>query len=807
MAERARISRPIEGEQPGESKELSPRVVMPEPRPERAPSAEALLAALKRSLLDTPDLSDTIRRQLASDLDRVSQEFSLPSDVVKVAEALEQMIDAREPVEGLPDLAAHLFRCARSSELVSVEALTQFFFSHRALLRAEDNASLRAQMLPQLVGAALSCPAFRDAPGGLGVALLGDIIEKLPLNPLHRSVRELVGILGPRAELEDLRALRDLLFSEDTSEGVETSFGIYCRAFADLQAPVSWRECRELLQSSLANGFRGGRVLLRAYSELLKASVHPLAVECFVRTMPALAREEPSMHHGSLAASAAKAWVMSPPPEPACRSYLDGWGTPQRESVRARFARLASSCFERVPSDEVQWPVLEGLVGAHLFRPLAAERHELHKRLADVHRGYAAALRFDVNRLPGETVSPLVRFGLDIGDVQLIHASTPAGFPGHGVVLSRINPLRAFPARREREEPLEAYRDAWPSLRDVIGGLGDIRVFFTRGFFGIEPPKSLTLSVGARAPRHYTLLLFNDHHLNESLVKALLVDSEWLARRINPCLKEWRKDWFEGAPEQHAEDANAIGLSPGEILSRNTSRDIVAIDVGSPATMLSGFAYGIAPGTPPLFSHDPRYPEDAPVTAFGHTYTGGLPLPGGSLQARFSALSRVDFSVQEYLTSALSYLECFQLAHANVHKGFAGSYGLKVNYGIGAGASRRLHVVPSIFGPLDDALKRHRALVAEGGLRTDNDPMLVTTNARSYSEPPDGDFVLDLRTLECRVDGLPFRLFPPGQPILSDRVRSIWVGQVVPRISDSFQDLRVVPRGQLRRVGWAGRRW
>ena len=109
------------------------------------------------------------------------------------------------------------------------------------------------------------------------------------------------------------------------------------------------------------------------------------------------------------------------------------------------------------------------------------------------------------------------------------------------------------------------------------------------------------------------------------------------------------------------------------------------------------------------------------------------------------------------------------------------------------------------LGPLVDALKWHRALSADGHKPGPNDPMLVTTSALTYSQPPDGEFVLDLRTLECRVDTFRFALFPGGRPRLTADVKRIWLEELLPRFSDTFQDLRVVSRDQLQRTMPGGR--
>ena len=164
--------------------------------------------------------------------------------------------------------------------------------------------------------------------------------------------------------------------------------------------------------------------------------------------------------------------------------------------------------------------------------------------------------------------------------------------------------------------------------------------------------------------------------------------------------------------------------------------------------------------------------------------------------------------------------DLFRLAHAVAHKGFAGEYGLGCDYSLRQDNSEQGEIYHSSIlmqapapaenegdlvaneaslGPLLDALKWHLYLKSEGGPVSEHDPMLVTAKTLSYSDSPDGDFVLDLRSLECRIHDLPFALFDRSYPVLTLDVELIWLNELLPRFMNSFQDLRIVPRGQLKR--------
>ena len=790
----------------------------------RIAAREAVMAGLEHDLRERYLRSGEPAEAAERAVSAVRASNPGPREALLIAKVLCKTAEEGGTLAGLPEFCAELFSHVRIAEQLSQSSLNAAVQSYRQLFSENPSAQARGAHFPQVAATALNREALRRAPGGEAISVLGDILAHLPMEGPQRSIRDLLVLMDDRCRLEDLRLLRDLLASEQVPDGLTMAFRIFTGAMSHLrsQRPGAWEECRDMATKALANGFKGARACIRSFEELVAANVSPLAVKCFATAMPELARERPDILHGRVAASVARGWMVAPPPPSACRSFLSQDNRRPLEPTTVRLARLTGTSFERIPFDEIFWPALESLSGLGHFRPLAPERHELHRRIADLHRGFSTSLRFDLKRLPGETVSPLIRAGIEVGDVQLVHSATQDGFPGSGVSLSNLA-LSKILASDDLcpEDPFRRYKNLWPGIAKELEKLSSIGLVVTEGMLIVQPPSSMRLVIGRRQARHYSLCIFAGDPRDHSLVKALLVESEWLRRRVAPCLKEWRPNWFKGAPEQSAQDIGSMSLRPEQILARNTSRDIIAIDVGSPLTHLAGFAYGLAPGTTPLFGHPTSRPESVPLTTFGHVVVGAADAPLHQRRAAFRAQARVDIDLARYLSETLNHVDAFRLCHAILHKGLGGRHGAGADYSIKA---RRPGVEPPslpeiapgsslsqptpaqvALGPLVDALKWHRALSADGHEPGPNDPMLVTTSALTYSQPPDGEFVLDLRTLECRVDTFRFALFPGGRPRLTADVKRIWLEELLPRFSDTFQDLRVVSRDQLQRTMPGGR--
>lgn len=738
-------------------------------------------------------------------------------EAVMIGPVLRSAASAGDSLRGLPELCAELFSHVRIPEQLSQGSLDAAARSYLSLFAPGAPAELRRAHFPQLAAMALNREALRSAPGGESISLLGDILALLPMEAPRRSIRDLLLLIDDRCRIEDLRLLRGLLASETTQDGLLMAFRIFTSALANLRSlrDGAWEECREMTTKALANGFKGARACMRSFEELVAANIPEPALRCFAAAAPELARERPDILHGRVAANVARSWMIAPPPASSCRSFLAGTSRAPVDSTTVRLARLTDASLERVPYEEVFWPALESLCGVEHFRPLAPERHELHRRLSDLHRGFYAALKHDLTRLPGETVSPLCRAALEVGDVQLVHSSDRLAFPGPGLALSNLDLSKILVADELRpDDPFHRYKETWPGIAKELDKLSGLGLVVTPGLLIIQPPASMRLQIGRRQGRHYSLCVFSEEAGDPSLVKALLVDSAWLRRRVSPCLKEWRPEWFEGAPEQAAQSISAMSLRPEQILARNTARDIIAIDIGSPLTHLAGYAYGLAPGTSPLFSLSVAPPDSAPMTTFGHVVMTAADISLDKRRSLFRAQARVDIDLVRYTAETLNFIDAFRLVHAVLHKGLGGHHGVGVDYSIRdktappmpvaqprlPAASGQPNPAQVALGPLVDALKWHRALAREGSSPQPSDPMLVTAPALTYSQPPDGEFVLDIRTLECRVDTFDHDLFPAGRPRITREVRKIWLEELLPRLSDTFVDLRVVTREQLQRA-------
>lgn len=735
----------------------------------------------------------------------------------KFASALVSTVRRGGMLDGLPALCLQVAELVRLPSDVSSEAIERILEAQRSLFSGELAISPGRPHFPQVVAIALSRPQLRDVPHGEPVTLLAEILSRIPIDGQHRSLRDLLMLLDTNVQIEDLRVLRDLVMREEGPAGAATAFRIFCGAYTKLRptTPSAWVECRALVTDAMDAGFRGARVLIRCFEELSASGVLPTVRQTFCRAMPLLAREEPTKLHAREAAAAVRSWISSPPSEQACLNFLNGLTLSHNEGVAARFARLTGSCFERIPFDEAFWPALEELCGVSHQPIRAPERHETQRRLADLHRGFAQSLRFDVTRLPGETVSPLLRLGLEFGDVQLVHAVEPGGFPGGGILLNNLDVDRLLiPDQARPTDRFHVYKSSWRSCAQEIQDIPRITVIVCKGMFIIQPPVEVTLSLLRKEPRHYSLALFDDHLHNESLVRALLVDSAWLRRRVAPCLKDFNPNWTEGQSEDSAKDINSMGLRPQDILAANTSRDVIAIDISSPLSHLAGFQYGLAPGTPPIFGHSEEYPESAPLTVFGHINNAAVSLPRARLNQIFSHHARLDAQISAYVRRVLNYADTFRLCNSLAHKGLVGATGIGEDFRIrlpGAAVRTRPELgfiergiattgpSASALRTLVDAVKLHRALKSGSSHPHDTDPILISAATLSYSQPPDGDFSLDVRSLECRMDTLPFNLFEGRRSDITREVKRRWIEKVLPRLSDPYQDLRFVPRSFVRR--------
>lgn len=264
------------------------------------------------------------------------------------------------------------------------------------------------------------------------------------------------------------------------------------------------------------------------------------------------------------------------------------------------------------------------------------------------------------------------------------------------------------------------------------------------------------------------------------MVRALLVDSDWLWGRIAPCLKSWSPSWSASCEHTCADDVAHAGLRPEEILARNEPGKAVAFDIASPEVLVGGFGKAL-----------PRFGGDSGADS---AEPGSLPSRGLSIAREGARRAlRFDVEVQAYLSETLRYFDAFRLLIARAHLGGPEREP--------AASEGPLSFSDQRLRPLVDALKLHHAMIRDGSGPMPTDWMLVSAHALRYSDPPDGDFVLDVRTLSCRVDELPFMLFDDRVPAITPRTADRWLSLLSHRLGESvLQDLRFVERRSLRRM-------
>ena len=699
----------------------------------------------------------------------------MSNDVHVLRGAIDKVIVEGGQLELLPALFINVREhCHHASQLSLQDLLVTFNTERRFFCGSEGEIDGGGSAKFQsLVAIALNQPQLRNVAHGALISAIGEILGSVSVRQQQRVFLALSPMLNRDTELQDIELLRDLLCREKELGQRDrlNALGTFSASMSHLKAdnPQLWQRCREFVSCSLAAGFESPRILFGCFIKLIESKINPIIIEAFLIAIPRLTQERSGQNTAELVSAALQAWITTPPNEQACRSFIEALKQDGAAHAGQLFARLLASCYERSESQQVSWSLLGDLTGVLVESQTNAYRHEIHRRLADLHRGYANSLRFDLKRLPYETVSPLARFGLELGALQLVHASSNEGFPGSGIVLSNLATEKIFVMDpNSPTDPFISYKKAWPSLASKIPDLTKLKLVLCRGVMIIHGPAEHTIAIGRGSAQHYSLMIFNDHHHNTSLIKALLVDSAWLLNRLSPCLKDWQSSWSPAKINSSVHDINGMGLLPEEILAQNRSDKIIAVDVGSPLTMASSIGQEIA----------------------------------------------------GYLMETLNLFDLFRLAHAVVHKGFAGEYGLGCDYSLRQDDSEQGEIYHSSIlmqapapaenegdlvaneaslGPLLDALKWHLYLKSEGGPVSEHDPMLVTAKTLSYSDSPDGDFVLDLRSLECRIHDLPFALFDRSYPVLTLDVELIWLNELLPRFMNSFQDLRIVPRGQLKR--------
>ena len=669
---------------------------------------------------------------------------------------------------------------------LNVGALRSMLNVNQSLSPVPGPVAERLELLPHLVAVALT---HRDLAGERcadTVSELGAILELAPPSLGNRVLqRDIKILLRAFSHISDLRLFTALLRSEAGQPGGAVEG---YKAFVSLAPrlkiafPEEWSACKAAVKVAVGRGFQGAREILVGFSHLVHAGCSGHVQRAYLLSMAELPADPSAHSHQKIAALTAQTWSVLPPPTMSCKDLVSSLGPRAGGAgVLERVGRATAACFERAPADEVHWETLFALTGLTELAPGVSNRHRLLNALADVHRGYLGSLAFDIKRLPNEPVTPLARLALEAGSLQLLHSGDFRGFPGHGVVLSRLNSGRLFPGVMDLPSRGRAtQRDLTPDQKRCLKRLDQVSILVSPGMLVVQPPEIVRLHFGADESAHFSLVFYSQEQRQPSMVRALLVDSDWLWERIAPCLKSWSPSWSASCEHSCADDVAHAGLRPEEILARNEPGKIVAFDIASPEVLVGGF--GKAP---------PRFGGDNGVVSAEPRLRSSRG-PGSAPESTRRAL-RFDVEVQAYLTETLRYFDAFRLLHARAHLGGPEREA--------AASEGPLSFSDQRLRPLVDTLKLHHAMTRDGSGPLPTDWMLVSAHALRYSDPPDGDFVLDVRTLSCRVDELPFMLFDDGVPAITPRTAERWLSLLRHRLGESiYQDLRFVERRSLRRL-------
>lgn len=720
----------------------------------------------------------------------------------RFCEAIADRARVGESFAGAPTLLRALVGEVQKEDQLTGETIAELLRVQQRLTGAAEPVGGRLEILPHVAAVTLSRPGLGGKRAPDSLKALGDILMFAPpsISP-HRLLRDLLPILADSVHISDLRLFSALLQSESLAEGRQVSYDIFIATCPQLRAlgGALWGECKAAGLVAISNGFQGARVLLKGFAALVEANCPRQAQRAYLLALTELPKDPLAPHHGNVAALVASAWSVLPPPDRACRDLIASLTSSDGAGLHARLVRLTTCCFERVLSDEVHWDTLLKMTGFERRAPSAEPRHKIFRALSDLQRGYASSLGFDTRRLPGESVSPLARAALQVGDLQLVHSDDFRSFPGHGIVVSRLQPAKIFAnLGRNEVEAMSNMRKALPSLARSLDTLGGAKIAVLPALLVITPPEEMRLSLGPADRRNFSLIVYSQEQRQPSLIKALLVDSDWLWSRIEPCLKEWRPTWNAKGPQQEARDVANAGLRPEAILSCNRPGQTVALDIASPSTLIGGFSCSLPHYNLPEPQVSARFLRQSGQTLFGHTAVHDFNLPADALRKVVRQYDRISENIQVYLGGTLRYFDAFRLAHANIHKGLAAQLRPRPDYSI-APQGRPPSIDALQHDPrldmLVDALKLHQTLAPDGGKPLPTDWMLVSAGALYYADPPDGDFILDVRTLQAWVDKIPFSLFESESTTITDATRNRWLDLLERRFATSlYQDLRFVER-------------
>jgi len=301
---------------------------------------------------------------------------------------------------------------------------------------------------------------------------------------------------------------------------------------------------------------------------------------------------------------------------------------------------------------------------------------EIQKRLVVIHHGFSS-LMFEARRPPTDEEPLLSRFGTDTAHkVRRINAKDPNSFPGRGVLISGIDPKKAFgqdlTAGEITGDPFIAYKEAWPFYADDFDDLSRTHLLLTRGLIAISSPGNEKHVINGV---HYSLVIFNDHFHNKGVDVALLVPTEVLQEKIKGTTMS-TDELVKGHEDEYA-DINDADLTPEGLVKASLEKGLECLNVGWGSNLSGGMSNSRRPNSKPLHEIELRL-RGAPgvmTDIWDHVHKGDLlgiwtQTMTPELEELLIPHRKDHDDIYRVTTSLLNLLDLSELAYARHSKGF-----------------------------------------------------------------------------------------------------------------------------------------
>ena len=300
---------------------------------------------------------------------------------------------------------------------------------------------------------------------------------------------------------------------------------------------------------------------------------------------------------------------------------------------------------------------------------------EIQKRLVLIHHG-SSSLMFEARRPPTDEEPLLSRFGADVAHkVRRINAKDPNSFPGRGILISGIDPYRAFgqdPITDTKGDPFAVYKEAWPFYADDFDDLSRTHLLLTRGLIAVSSPGNEKHVINGI---HYSLVVFNDHFHNKGVDVAMLVPTEVLQEKLSGTTVP-TDELVKGHESEYA-DINDANLTPEGLIEASLEKGLECLNVGCGSNLAGGFSNSRRPNSKPLHEREPllRGKDGVMTDLWGHVHKGDLlghytSKMTPELEALLIPHRKDHDDIYRVTNSLLNLLDLSELAYARHSKGF-----------------------------------------------------------------------------------------------------------------------------------------